>query len=164
MAARILELEGRLQVHSETARPAEFRDFAVLVRNSEVLSGFTRAFDDLGIPYLVNRGKGFYETREVVDLIELLRVVVNPRDEIAMAAVLRSPFVEVSDEALLRLHLLGNIGGAVECLDSDNLAGFAPDDAGETSPLSRPTGALARLTGLRRHRPIARARYRRVRL
>jgi len=141
MAARILELEGRLQVHSETARPAEFRDFAVLVRNSEVLSGFTRAFDDLGIPYLVNRGKGFYETREVVDLIELLRVVVNPRDEIAMAAVLRSPFVEVSDEALLRLHLLGNIGGAVECLDSDNLAGFAPDDAGK---LARFRDQLAR--------------------
>ncbi len=56
MAARILELEGRLQVHS---KPAGFRDFAVLVRNSEVLSEFTRAFDDFGIPYLVNRGKGF---------------------------------------------------------------------------------------------------------
>jgi ATP-dependent helicase/nuclease subunit A len=126
MAARILELEGRLQVHS---KPAGFRDFAVLVRNSEVLSEFTRAFDDFGIPYLVNRGKGFYETREVVDLIELLRVLVNPRDEIAMAAVLRSPFVEVSDEALLRLRLLGNIGGAMECLNPDALAGFTPDDA-----------------------------------
>ena len=40
---------------------AEFRDFALLVRNSEVLAEFTRAFDDFGIPYLVNRGKGFYE-------------------------------------------------------------------------------------------------------
>jgi ATP-dependent helicase/nuclease subunit A len=126
MAARILELEGRLQVHE---KPAEFRDFAVLVRNSEVLGEFTRAFDDLGIPYVVNRGKGFYETREVVDLIELLRVLVNPRDEIAMAAMLRSPFVEVSDEALLRLHLLGNIGAAVEGLAPDTLAGFAPGDA-----------------------------------
>ena len=43
---------------------------------------FTRAFDDFGIPYLVNRGKGFYETREVVDLMHLLRVLSNPRDEI----------------------------------------------------------------------------------
>ena len=126
MAARILELEGWLHVHN---RAAEFRDFAVLARNSEVMAEFTRAFDDFGIPYVVNRGKGFYETREVVDLIELLRVLVNPRDEIAMAALLRSPFVEVSDEALLRLHLLGNIGGAVERLDPATLAGFAPDDA-----------------------------------
>ena len=126
VAGRILELEGRLQVHQ---RPAEFRDFAVLVRNSEVLAEFTRAFDDFGIPYLVNRGKGFYETREVVDLMHLLRVLVNPRDEISMAAVLRSPFVEASDEALFRLKRLGNIGSAVERLTPDLLASFAPDDA-----------------------------------
>jgi ATP-dependent helicase/nuclease subunit A len=148
MAARIVELEGRLQVHQ---KPADFRDFAVLVRNSEVLAEFTRAFDDFGIPYLVNRGKGFYETREVVDLIELLRVLVNPRDEIAMAAVLRSPFVEVSDEALLRLHLLGNIGGEVERLAPGTLDGFAPDDAAK---LARFHGQLERWRASRDYAPI----------
>jgi len=102
-AARILELEGKLQLRN---RIAEFRDFAVLVRNSEVLGEFTRALDDFGIPYLVNRGKGFYETREVVDLMHLLRVLVNPLDEISMAAVLRSPFVGASDEALLQLFVV----------------------------------------------------------
>ncbi len=104
VAGRILELQGQLQLRERTA---EFRDFAMLVRNSEVLAEFTSAFDQAGIPYLVNRGKGFYETREVVDLMHLLRVVANPRDEISMAALLRSPFVEISDEALLRLKLLG---------------------------------------------------------
>jgi ATP-dependent helicase/nuclease subunit A len=99
MAARILDLEGHLQLRG---RRAEFRDFAVLVRNSEVIAEFTRAFDELGIPYLVNRGKGFYDTREVVDMMHLLRVLVNPLDEISMAAVLRSPFVGASDEALMR--------------------------------------------------------------
>ena len=143
VAARILELEGRLEVHG---KPAEFRDFAVLVRNSEVLSEFTAAFDDFGIPYLVNRAKGFYETREVVDLIELLHVLVNPRDEIAMAAVLRSPFVEVSDEALLRLKLLGNLGAAIESLAPDALMVFSPEDRRQALSLSRSTGALARLS------------------
>ena len=126
VAARILEFEGRLQLRT---RVAEFRDFALLLRNSEVLSDFTRAFDDCGIPYLVNRGKGFYETREVVDLMHLMRVIVNPRDEISMAAVLRSPFVEASDEALLRLKGLGNIGAAVEGLTAATLAAFALPDA-----------------------------------
>jgi ATP-dependent helicase/nuclease subunit A len=116
VAARILELK------------CEFRDVALLVRNSEVLPEFTRAFDECGIPYLVNRGKGFYETREVVDLMHLLRVLANPRDEIAMAAVLRAPFVEASDEALLRLKGLGNIGSALEGLAPEMLATFAPDD------------------------------------
>jgi len=126
VAARIVELEGNLRLRDRTA---EFRDIAVLVRNSEVLGEFTRAFDDLGIPYVVSRGKGFYEAREVVDLMHLLRVVVNPRDEISMAAVLRSPFVEASDEALLRLKVLGNLGSAVEGLTGEASAGFATDDA-----------------------------------
>jgi ATP-dependent helicase/nuclease subunit A len=126
VAARIAELENRLRLRDRTA---EFRDFAVLVRNSEVLAEFTSAFDDCAIPYVVNRGKGFYETREIVDLMLLLRVVVNPRDEVGTAGVLRSPFVGVSDEALFRLKLLGNLGAALEGLTAEELAGFAPDDA-----------------------------------
>ncbi len=126
VAARIRELEGCLALRHGAA---EFRDFAVLVRNSEVLDDFTRAFDDFGIPYLVNRGRGFYEAREVVDLMELLRVLANPRDEISMAAVLRSPLVGVSDEALLRLKGLGNLGAALESLTPEKLASFAPLDA-----------------------------------
>ena len=62
------------------------------------------AFDAAGIPYVVNRGRGFYDTREVNDLTHLLRVIANPRDEISLAAVLRSPLVGASDEALLRLQ------------------------------------------------------------
>ena len=82
----------------------DFQDIAVLVRNTEVLPAFTSAFDDAAIPYVVNRGKGFYETREVNDLTHLLRVIANPQDEISMAVVLRSPLVQVSDEALLLRH------------------------------------------------------------
>ena len=33
----------------------------MLVRNTEVIGEFTAAFDEAGIPYLVNRGRGFYE-------------------------------------------------------------------------------------------------------
>jgi ATP-dependent exoDNAse (exonuclease V) beta subunit len=80
-----------------------FRDFAVLVRNTEVLPEFTNAFDEAGIPYVVNRGRGFYEGREVNDLVHLLRVIANPRDEISLATVLRSPLAGISDEALLQL-------------------------------------------------------------
>lgn len=148
VAARLVELEGRLEVHG---RPAEFRDFAVLVRNSEVMGELTAAFDGCGIPYLVSRGKGFYETREVVDLMHLLRVVVNPRDEISMAAVLRSPFVEASDEALLRLKTLGNLGSAVERLSPDSAASLATDDAAK---LERFRDQLVRWRELRFHAGI----------
>jgi len=138
VAARILEFQ----------QTAAFRDMAVLVRNSEVIGEFTRAFDEAGIPYLVNRGKGFYEAREVVDLMHLLRVIVNARDEISMAAVLRSPFVQASDEALLRLKLAGNLGTAVESLTAEQ---FASDDAGK---LVRFRDQLARWRATRDYVPI----------
>jgi ATP-dependent exoDNAse (exonuclease V) beta subunit len=99
VARRIVELAGD---------GFAMRDFAVLVRNTEVISEFASAFDDAAIPYVVNRGKGFYDTREVNDLAHLLRVIANPRDEISLAAVLRSPLVGVSDEALLGLKTLAS--------------------------------------------------------
>ena len=42
-----------------------------------MLGEFSRAFDAAVVPYLVNRGRGFYETREVNDLVHLLRVISN---------------------------------------------------------------------------------------
>jgi ATP-dependent exoDNAse (exonuclease V) beta subunit len=91
------------RISSAALQGCEFRDIAVLVRNTEVISAFTTAFDAAGIPYVVNRGRGFYESREVNDLTHLLRVIANPRDEISLAVVLRSPLVGASDEDLLRL-------------------------------------------------------------
>ncbi len=60
-------------------------------------------------PYAVTAGKGFYEAREVNDLTHLLRILANPRDEISLAAVLRSPLVGASDETLFRLKQSGNL-------------------------------------------------------
>ena len=119
VARRILELEGSLQLNHGAA---QFGDFAVLMRNSEVAPVFTRAFEEAGIPYLLNQGKGFFETREVIDLTALLNAIDNPRDEISLAVALRSPFAGVSDEALLRLKTIGNLGSALRKLERADAA------------------------------------------
>jgi len=139
VARRVLELcSGRAGARPSSSDIAgreaystnsfDFKDVAVLVRNTEVISDFTDAFDAAGIPYLVNRGKGFYEAREVNDLTHLLRVIANPRDEISLAVVLRSPLVEASDEALLRLKNNGdNMGQSLGHIESSAVE-FAADD------------------------------------
>jgi ATP-dependent helicase/nuclease subunit A len=107
VARRIRELHGTLRIEVKgVPRTAQFRDMTVLVRNSGVYEDFAAAFEAEEIPYEQSRRKGFFETREAMDLAQLLRAVANPRDEISLAAVLRSPFVAVSDEALLRLKLI----------------------------------------------------------
>jgi len=125
--------EAQWVAHRISAFSAEFalREIAVLVRNTEVLPDFTGALDDAGIPYVVNRGKGFYNSREVSDLVHLLRVVANPRDEISLATVLRSPLVGASDDALLALRLnsaAANLGGAFLQLSPAMAAAFDPAD------------------------------------
>ena len=104
VAARVMELRGRLRI-GDPARAPAWRDFAVLVRTHNLVREFYRHLREAAIPCQVAGGAGFFEAREVRDFMCLLQVLSNPRDEIRLAAVLCSPLVGVSDETLLRLKL-----------------------------------------------------------
>jgi ATP-dependent exoDNAse (exonuclease V) beta subunit len=122
VARRVVELLDELPEFT-------YKDVALLVRNTEVIPQFAAALEEAGVPYAVNRGRGFYDSREVNDLVHLLRVIANPRDEISLAVVLRSPLVAVSDEALLAMRVLAvNLSGALSCLDSETESEFEADD------------------------------------
>jgi ATP-dependent helicase/nuclease subunit A len=120
VARRIRELEGALEIEdrkTHAVRPAALADMAVLVRNVNALPAIEQALDALRIPYLITRGKHFYEAQEVTDLVHLLRVIANPRDEASMVAVLRSPLAGASAETLFRLKQRGNLGAALAWLE-----------------------------------------------
>ncbi|MHC4820095.1 MAG: UvrD-helicase domain-containing protein [Planctomycetota bacterium] len=86
-----------------SGRPLRWGDAAILVRATASMKAYERALADRDIPYQVVQGGGFYEAREVVDLVRLLEAVENPRRELALAAVLRSPLAGLDDDALLAL-------------------------------------------------------------
>ncbi|HEX2271067.1 MAG TPA: 3'-5' exonuclease, partial [Pyrinomonadaceae bacterium] len=65
---------------------------------------YESAFRHAGIPYQTVLGRGFYEREEITDLIQLLRFLDNTTDELALAAVLRSPLCGISDNALFALR------------------------------------------------------------
>jgi ATP-dependent helicase/nuclease subunit A len=102
-----LELEARhtgsriRELASEGRFP--YGGIAVLLRTSAQVRVFEREFRRQGIPCEVTEGRGYYEAREVNDLMCFLRVLLNPRDDISLAAVLRSPLAGLSDESLVRL-------------------------------------------------------------
>ena len=122
VARRVVELLDELPEFT-------YKDIALLVRNTEVIPQFALALEEAGIPYLVNRAKGFYDSREVNDLVHLLRAIANPRDEISLAVVLRSPLVSVSDEALLALRLLAeNLSAGLARLGAETESEFEADD------------------------------------
>jgi ATP-dependent helicase/nuclease subunit A len=87
-----------------------YGDIAILFRALTVAGTYEAAFRRAGIPYLTVQGKGFYQREEITDLIQLLRFLDNTTDEIALAAVLRSPLCGISDNALFALRSAPLVG------------------------------------------------------
>lgn len=108
-AARLSQMKhSGCQVYdraTKKVRPVEWRDMAILLRavagKAEI---FARAFNRAGIP-LVAEQKGFFETVEIGDLSSLLMLLDNPRQDIPLLAVLRSPLVGLSPDDLVAVRM-----------------------------------------------------------
>ena len=87
--------------------PLRPKHVAILFRTRIAIPYFERALAERGVPYVTASGQGFYERAEVLDCIMMLRALAQPLDDLAMAAVLRSPFVGASDADLWRLRTPG---------------------------------------------------------
>ena len=112
LARRVVSLVGNESISAASRagdeaahnRPLEYRDIALLFRAMTEVHLYESAFRRAGIPYVTVDGKGFYAREEITDFIQLLRFLDNKTDEVALAAVLRSPICGLSDDALLALR------------------------------------------------------------
>jgi ATP-dependent helicase/nuclease subunit A len=91
-----------------------YGDIAILFRALTGAWTYESALRRAGIPYLTVQGKGFYQREEITDLIQLLRFLDNTTDELALAAVLRSPLCGISDNALFALRCAPRVGEVSE--------------------------------------------------
>jgi len=108
---------------------ASWGDIAILLRRRTHLSVYEAALRTRGIPYVVYKGVGFFQRQEVVDCYNLLRFLVAQSDDIALAGVLRSPLIGLSDEGLYRLGRgrAGTLWEAVLRVHEDEV--FSPADS-----------------------------------
>ncbi len=83
-------------------RTARYGDMVVLLRARTHQAAFEQVFKKAGIPYYIVAGIGFFQQREIIDIVNFLRVLLNPSDLLALVATLRSPLVGVSDRTLTR--------------------------------------------------------------
>ena len=85
-------------------RPIEYRDIVILLRS---MKGWTEEFQetlaDMGIPAMAPKKTGYFATLEVQTMLNLLRVIDNPRQDIPFVAVLRSPIYGLQDEELAKI-------------------------------------------------------------
>ncbi|WP_437681167.1 UvrD-helicase domain-containing protein [Sorangium sp. So ce131] len=157
-------LEGARGEGQEGARgDLRFRDVAVLARRRSTIPLVELALARLEVPYVV-AGRALFDAAEVRDVAAILRLLLDPNDRLALAAVLRGPMVALSDTALailappgrgLTVPLLGRWpGGAAAHADR---APWPEDDGPDDG---RPAPVLARLPAADRERlELFRARY-----
>lgn len=97
-------------------RPVEYRDIVILLRS---LSGWSEEFietlTDMGIPAYSATKTGYFATLEVETMLDFLRIIDNPRQDIPLVAVLRSCLFGITDE---ELAYLGTVHGTVNYWDA----------------------------------------------
>jgi ATP-dependent helicase/nuclease subunit A len=113
LAARLKELVESEDVTLERTdpetgetptRPLDYGDIAILCRASTSFAAYENALEAAGIPFLTVAGRGFYDRPEVRDVLNALQALADPTDDLALAGLLRSFVMGLSDMALYRLR------------------------------------------------------------
>lgn len=104
VAQRIRDLVGKHRIYdkkSETYRTVRYSDIVVLTRS---LVGWTDVFSEVlgeeGIPTYTSSKEGYFQTREIKLILDYLRILDNPRQDIPLVAVLLSFFGQINNEEL----------------------------------------------------------------
>jgi ATP-dependent helicase/nuclease subunit A len=84
---------------------AKFGDFGVLLRKLVHSHLYVDALAAQDIPVIIEGERFFYRSQEVIDFINLLKFIVDEKDDVALAGILRSPLFGMTDsESALFFH------------------------------------------------------------
>lgn len=108
VAERIRKLMTEQKVTDKATgelRTVRYSDIVILLRS---LSGYADSFaavlNEAGIPAHTVSATGYFSAVEVQTVLAMLRILDNPRQDIPLAAVLKSPIAGLTDEELGRLR------------------------------------------------------------
>ncbi len=102
----LMESGGKVMNKDGTYRPLGYGDIAILLRSVETRGPtLLEALQEEGIPARCDQTDDFLGTIEIQLLWAFLKVIDNPRQDLALTAVLRSPFTGLSESALAMLRL-----------------------------------------------------------
>lgn len=87
-------------------RKVRYNDIAILSRSlKSSASIYESAFSQAGVPCYVDGSNDLYETVEVGQILELLKLIDNSQNEIALASALRSPMFLFDENELLEIRI-----------------------------------------------------------
>ena len=97
--------EKRLITEQSQDRALGLNDIVILLRSRTHAAEYERALRDKGIPFIGIKKGSLLDSLEVQDIEALLRVLITPFDNLALAQILRSPVFACSDADLQLLAI-----------------------------------------------------------
>lgn len=108
IAARIRQLKGSLKVMEKSTgelRPVKYSDMVILLRTTSGWDEeFKKILEQQGIPVYITSKTGYFGASEVQELLQLLRVLDNPRQDIPLFGVMRSVFGGFTQEEIAKIR------------------------------------------------------------
>lgn len=108
IAARIKQLKGSLQVMEKSAgelRPVRYSDMVILLcTTSGWDEEFKKILEQQGIPVYITSKTGYFGALEVQELLQFLRVLDNPRQDIPLFGVMQSVFGGFTQEEIAQIR------------------------------------------------------------
>ncbi|MHB1651911.1 MAG: UvrD-helicase domain-containing protein [Desulfitobacteriaceae bacterium] len=123
---------GEFQVfdpQTKTYRLVQYSDIVILMRaHSTAAPLYVEEFQLAGIPVFAETSNGYFAAGEVETILSLLKIIDNPRQDIPLAAVLRSVLVGLNGSELGKMRTLLPQGDFLEPVALAALAGLETED------------------------------------
>lgn len=120
VAGRILQIAGRMQIYDKDTgeyRPVEYGDITILLRSAKNWAPvFSRVLQEHGIPNRSGARTGYFDAPQVRTILSYLHVLDNPRQDIPLAASLRSEIGHLTDRELSKIRSCSREGSLFDCV------------------------------------------------
>lgn len=89
----------------DTVRRVMYRDIVILTRSVRAVGqSYFDVLTEAGIPVVMEHSQGFFDTREIQLMTQMLQVIDNPRQDLPLAGVLCGPMFAFSEEELAQIR------------------------------------------------------------
>ncbi|WKA57588.1 helicase-exonuclease AddAB subunit AddA [Planococcus shenhongbingii] len=110
-------------------RKLEYSDIVVLMRSMTWSGDFVDEFKKAGIPLYAELTGGYFDALEVMIMLNTLRVIDNPYQDIPIVSVLRAPFIGLKENELAEIRLAAPQASFYEAVKTFILGGSGIDPA-----------------------------------
>ena len=96
------------EIEKKLKKKYSYNNIAILVRAIFQTREFEERFLKIGIPYRILGGTKFYERAEIKDCVAYLRLIHQPKDDLAFGRIVNNPKRSIGESTLKLIHEFSN--------------------------------------------------------